>query len=159
MAEGMDLASFTQKYSKIFDEDLERLGIDQFDRVKPVTELTDVMIELIQDLLDKGYAYLADDGSVYFSIEKFKGYGNLAHLDMKGMKSSVRVDNDEYEKDNVADFALWKAYEPECDGDNKWDAVFTIDGEEKEAPGRPGWHIECSACNRWGFNDQIDIHM
>lgn len=92
-------------------------------------------------------------------MEKFKKYGELAHLDMSGMKSSVRINNDEYDKDNVADFALWKAYDEAADGPNKWDAKFTIEGKEIILPGRPGWHIECSACNYRFFGEQIDIHM
>jgi cysteinyl-tRNA synthetase len=78
---------------------------------------------------------------------------------MKGMRSSVRVNNDEYEKDQAADFALWKSYDSVKDGENFWDAHFIINGEEKILRGRPGWHIECSACNMKFFGPQIDIHM
>lgn len=161
---GIPLLEFTKKYTDIFNEDLRKLGIGSFNRQKPISELIPEMIDIIQQLLDKKMAYIADDGSVYFSIKTFKKYGKLAHLDMKGMKSSVRVDNDEYEKDAVADFVLWKAHNVECDGDNCWKADFVAqdeDGEKvtKTLKGRPGWHIECSACNRWGFKDQIDIHM
>jgi cysteinyl-tRNA synthetase len=66
---------------------------------------------------------------------------------MSGMKSGVRINNDEYAKDAAADFALWKAYNPTSDGPNKWEAEFVIDGIKRQVPGRPGWHIECSACN------------
>lgn len=117
------------------------------------------MVEIIQKLLDRGYAYLADDGSIYFSIKKFPKYGQLAHLDMKGMKSSVRINNDEYEKESVADFALWKAYDAEKDGPNKWEVKFMINEKETVVVGRPGWHIECSACNLKHFGSEIDIHM
>jgi len=78
---------------------------------------------------------------------------------MKGMRSSVRINNDEYEKDQAADFALWKSYDETKDGENFWDAKFVINGEEKIIRGRPGWHIECSACNMKFFGPQIDIHM
>ena len=77
--------------------------------------------------MSKEYAYLADDGSIYYRISKFKKYGELAHLDVAGMKTSVRINNDEYAKDAAADFALWKAYSPEVDGPNKWDATFIVD--------------------------------
>lgn len=117
------------------------------------------MIEIIQKLLDKKYAYLADDGSIYYSIKKFPKYGQLAHLDLKGMKSSVRINNDEYEKESVADFALWKAYDAEKDGPNSWEAKFVIEGKEVVVSGRPGWHIECSACNLKHLGPEIDIHM
>lgn len=110
-------------------------------------------------MLDRKYAYLADDGSIYYSIAKFPKYGQLAHLDLNGMKSSVRINNDEYEKESVADFALWKAYDVEKDGPNSWDATFTIAEEKVTMKGRPGWHIECSACNLKHFGPEIDIHM
>lgn len=102
---------------------------------------------------------MADDGSIYYRVEKFKNYGKLANLDIKGMISNVRINNDEYEKDQLADFALWKAYNKEADGENFWEISLIIDGEEKILKGRPGWHIECSACNYKFFGEQIDIHM
>lgn len=75
------------------------------------------------------------------------------------MISSVRIDNDEYDKDQVADFALWKAYDAESDGPNKWTIQLTINNSQLTITGRPGWHIECSACNYRFFGEQIDIHM
>ena len=117
------------------------------------------MIEIIQVLIDKGYAYVGPDNSVYYRVEKFKKYGELAALDMAGMRPGARVAKDEYAKDAVADFALWKAYDPSTDGDNKWEAAFVINGVTQSIPGRPGWHIECSACNHKHFGAQIDIHM
>ena len=78
---------------------------------------------------------------------------------MSGMISSVRINNDEYDKDQVADFALWKAYDAESDGPNKWTITVIIDGKTQILDGRPGWHIECSACNYRFFGEQIDIHM
>ncbi len=117
------------------------------------------MVLIINGLLKKGYAYIAEDGSIYYSIKKFKHYGELAGLDMKGMKTSVRINNDEYDKESAADFALWKAYDAASDGDNVWEGTFVVDGVEKTLKGRPGWHIECSACNLKYFGPQIDIHM
>lgn len=75
------------------------------------------------------------------------------------MITSVRIDNDEYDKEQAADFALWKAYDEAADGPNKWDITVHIDGKKVKIAGRPGWHIECSACNHYYFGDQIDIHM
>ncbi len=156
---GISLQEFTEKYFNLFIDDIKNLGIIPADTIIPISTAIETMVEIIQKLLDKGYAYLADDGSVYYSISKFKAYGKLAHLDMKGMKSSVRINNDEYEKESVADFALWKAYDAEKDGPNCWDAALTIDGKEVVLKGRPGWHIECSACNLKHFGPEIDLHM
>lgn len=153
------LKAFTEFYTEAFLEDLGRLSIRKADTIAPISTLIDEMVHIIQWLLDTGYAYLADDGSIYYSVSKFKTYGELAHLDMSGMKSSVRINNDEYDKDNVADFALWKAYDIESDGPNKWEWTFRIDGKSVTLPGRPGWHIECSACNFRYLGEQIDIHM
>jgi cysteinyl-tRNA synthetase len=159
MKTGIPLGELTEKYTALFLEDLAKLRILPADTVVPISTLIDEMVSMIQTLLDRGYAYVSEDGSVYYSISKFKKYGQLAHLDMAGMKSSVRINNDEYEKDSVADFALWKSYEAEKDGPNKWEATFRVDGKEITLPGRPGWHIECSACNFRFHGKQIDLHM
>jgi cysteinyl-tRNA synthetase len=153
------LKEFTEFYTEAFLEDLARLNIRKADTIAPISTLIDEMVSIIQWLLNSGHAYLADDGSIYYRVEKFKKYGELAHLDMSGMKSSVRINNDEYDKDNVADFALWKAYDEASDGPNKWKWKFNIEGNEVTLSGRPGWHIECSACNYRYFGEQIDIHM
>lgn len=155
---GEKLGDFTQKYTEIFLEDIEKLGIEHPDIVEPVTNLIPEMVRMIQTMLRKGFAYFADDGSIYYDIKKYQKYGNLAHLDMKGMKHSVRIDNDEYEKENVADFVLWKAWKLE-DGENYWEEDFEIEGKIMKLKGRPGWHIECSACNMKHFGPQIDIHI
>lgn len=159
MKQGISLQELTEKYTRLFLDDIKSLWIIPADTIVPISSAIDTMIEIIQKLLDKKYAYLADDGSIYYSIAKFAKYGQLAHLDMKGMKSSVRINNDEYEKESVADFALWKGYDMVTDGPNFWDAKFTIDGNEVVAKGRPGWHIECSACNLKHLGAEIDIHM
>ncbi len=154
-----NLKEFTEFYSQEFLSDLTKLHINHADTISPISDLIPDMGKMIQWLLDKWYAYLAEDGSVYYSVSKFKKYGQLANLDIKGMISSVRIDNDEYEKDQVADFALWKSYDSETDGENAWEIEITIQGEKKILKGRPGWHIECSACNMRFFGAQIDIHM
>ena len=153
------LKRFTQKYADIFRHDLKKLGCDQFDVTRRVTEVMPEMISITQKLLANGTAYLAPDGSVYYSVAKAKNYGELAHLDFSGMKAGARVDNDEYAKDSAADFALWKAYDASKDGEIYWDAQFTIDGQKKIVRGRPGWHIECSAMNLAEHGEQIDLHM
>jgi cysteinyl-tRNA synthetase len=156
---GKSLKEFTEFYAHEFLNDLERLNIQKADTIAPISTLIDEMGTMIQWLINKGYAYLADDGSIYYSVAKFRKYGELAHLNMDGMISSVRIDNDEYDKDQVADFALWKAYDAESDGPNKWTITINIDGKDIALDGRPGWHIECSACNYRFFGEQIDIHM
>lgn len=157
--QGKTIKELTDFYTQAFLEDCGKLGIIPADNIIPITEVIDDMGEIIDGLIQKWYAYLAEDGSIYYSVSKFKKYGELAHLDFKGMISSVRVKNDEYDKEQVADFALWKAYDKENDGENKWTITATINGEKKYIEWRPGWHIECSACNRHIFGDQIDIHM
>lgn len=152
------LSDFTEKYTDIFLDDIQKLGIIPADHVVPVTTLIPEMVRMIQTMINRKNAYLADDGSVYFSVKSFPKYGKLANLDMKWMKESVRIDNDEYDKDSAADFVLWKAYKPE-DGENFWEEEFLINGEKTILKWRPGWHIECSACNMKYFGAQIDIHM
>ncbi|MDA9129377.1 cysteine--tRNA ligase [Candidatus Gracilibacteria bacterium] len=154
---GESLEDFTKKYTDVFLNDLEKLRVIPADNIKKVTELIPEMIRMIQTLLNRGYAYLAE-GSIYYSVKKFKKYGQLVNLDMKGMKESVRIDNDEYDKDVAADFVLWKAWKDE-DGENFWEEEFTINNEKVIVKGRPGWHIECSACAMKYFGTQIDIHM
>lgn len=156
---GQSLQEFTEFYAGEFLADLDRLHIVRADTIAPISTLIEDMGKMIQWLLDKWYAYLADDGSIYYSVSKFGKYGELAHLDMSGLISSVRINNDEYEKDQVADFALWKAYDSESDGPNKWTIQLKINNEQVAIEWRPGWHIECSACNYRFFGEQIDIHM
>lgn len=153
------LKDFTKKYSDIFLEDLEKLWIEKADNVVPISEAIEDMVIMINTLLKKWYAYLWEDKSVYFDISKFKNYWKLANLDFSWMKSSVRIDNDEYDKENASDFALWKSYKDE-DKDNFWEETFVLESwEEVVLKGRPGWHIECSALNSKYFGAEIDIHM
>ena len=158
VAAGEKLSDFTEKYTEVFLEDIEKLGIDQADNIIKVTDLIPEMVRMINTLLRRGFAYIADDNSVYYKVSKFKKYWKLANLDMKELKANARVDNDEYEKDSVSDFVLWKSWKEE-DGENFWEEEFEIWEEKKILKWRQGWHIECSACSMKAFWPQIDIHM
>jgi cysteinyl-tRNA synthetase len=147
--QGLPLREYTKKYIEAFFDDLAKLNIEPAEHYPAATDYIPEMISLIETLFEKGYAYQSEDGSVYYSIDKFAEYGKLAHLDREGMQSGARVDQDEYDKDNAADFALWKAYVPE-DGDVVWDSPW--------GRGRPGWHIECSAMSMKLLGESFDIH-
>lgn len=97
----------TQKYTHVFN-DLDLLKIHRANNIVPISTLVDEMVTMIQGLLDKEYAYLAEDGSIYYSVDKFVNYGKLAHIDRSNLISGVRIKNDEYNKDQASDFALWK---------------------------------------------------
>jgi cysteinyl-tRNA synthetase len=155
-----DLIFFTQKYTKIFIEDIKKLNIVPADEIVPVTTLIPEMVRMIQTMINRKNAYLWEDGSVYFDVKTFKKYWNLAWIDMCncGLQAGARVNSDEYDKENVADFVLWKSWK-ESDWENFWNEKFTINGSEIILKWRPGWHIECSACNMKYFGAQIDIHM
>lgn len=143
---GIKLQEFTRRYEKIFKNDLARLNIKYSTKLVRATAHIPEMIRLIQKLLKKEFAY-EKNGSVYFEISKFKQYGKLARLDKKGMKAGVRVDADEYTKNSVQDFALWKKVK---DGEPYWKAPF--------GAGRPGWHIECSAMSIKYLGKTFDLH-
>src|SRR6266513_2427415 len=145
------LSKFTAQFKEAFFEDAETLRIKRADEFPAATDqhYVDRMIEMISVLISRGLAYQADDKSVYFRINKFPDYGKLAHFDLTQLQSTGRVKHDEYDKEHIGDFALWKAWDEE-DGDVKWDSPW--------GPGRPGWHIECSAMATASLGDQIDIH-
>src|ERR1041385_502295 len=148
---GIPLAEFTALFKRAFFDDLDLLRIKRANDFPAATEERYIaaMIEMIRTLFERGLAYQAEDKSVYFRINKFPEYGRLAHFDLTQLQSTGRVRNDEYDKEHVGDFALWKAWDDE-DGDVKWDSPW--------GPGRPGWHIECSAMSMKLLGDQIDIH-
>ncbi len=135
--ERTSLKEFTEKYTKAFFEDIDALKIERAEVYPKATEHIKEMVAIIKLLLKKGLAYKTDDG-VYYSISQFKKYGKLARVDTKKLKpgASGRVKTDEYEKENIADFALWKFWD-EKDGEVYWQTEF--------GKGRPGWHVECSA--------------
>ncbi|MEK6928968.1 MAG: cysteine--tRNA ligase [Nanoarchaeota archaeon] len=145
--EGIALQELTQKYEKIFLENLDELNILKPSSIVRATESIEDMTALIQKLLKKKAAYKTDDG-IYFSIEKFKDYGKLVHLS-KIKKVKARVRADEYDKNKPQDFALWKFYNSE-DGDVFWETAI--------GKGRPGWHIECSAMSIKYLGEHFDIH-
>ncbi len=148
-AAGMALRDFTQQYKDAFFADIKTLRIQPADVYPAATEHIPEMIELIKTLFDKGIAYQAEDKSVYFSIAKWPKYGQLLHIDRDSMRAGVRIKMDEYAKESVADFALWKAYD-EADGDVYWDSPW--------GKGRPGWHIECSAMSSKYLGKTFDLH-
>jgi cysteinyl-tRNA synthetase len=148
---GVPLRKFTEQFKQAFFEDSDTLRIKRADEYPAATDqrYVDRMIEMIATLISKGLAYQADDKSVYFRINKFPDYGKLAHIDLSQLQSTGRVKHDEYDKEHIGDFALWKAWD-EDDGDVKWDSPWGL--------GRPGWHIECSAMSTALLGDQLDIH-
>jgi cysteinyl-tRNA synthetase len=145
-AAGLSLKDFTAKYTEAFFEDTAALRLEKPDRVTKATEHIDDMIALINRLEENGHTYRSD-GSVYFRIASFPGYGKLSKLKADGIKAGARVDQDEYEKDDARDFALWKAAKT---GEPYWDSPF--------GPGRPGWHIECSAMSMRYLGETFDVH-
>jgi len=147
--EKISLKEFTRKYEKGFMEDLKLLNMDKADIFPRATEHIKEMVEIVKKLLKKRIAYKANDGSVYFSISKFKDYGKLSNLKIKNLKIGARVKQDEYDKDKANDFVLWKAYDKN-DGDVFW--------ETELGKGRPGWHIECSAMSSKYLGEKFDIH-
>jgi len=148
------LRDFTGKYEAAFLDDLKTLNCREPHYKPRATEHIPEIISLIEKLLARGIAYKAADGSVYFSIEKYQGcgckYGQLQKLNFEEMRAGERVSADEYEKESVADFALWKARTAD-DGDVFWPSPF---GE-----GRPGWHIECSAMSMKVLGESFDLHL
>ena len=148
-AAGVGLAAYTRRYKDAFFADLETLNVERAEHYPAATDHVPEMVALIEKLFERGYAYRSDDGSVYFSIAKFAGYGKLARLDRDGLRAGARVSQDEYDKENVGDFALWKAWDND-DGDVAWDSPW--------GRGRPGWHIECSAMSSRYLGESFDIH-
>ncbi len=146
--ESISLDEYTARYKRAFFEDLDALRIVRADVYPEATAHIDEMVTMIKTLMDKGYAY-ESGGSIYFRIAKFPEYGRLSHMDLSQLKSGARVASDEYEKDQISDFALWKGWE-ESDGPVFW--------ETDLGKGRPGWHIECSAMSTKYLGTHFDIH-
>ncbi|HOP07083.1 MAG TPA: cysteine--tRNA ligase [candidate division Zixibacteria bacterium] len=147
-AHGVALNDWTKQFVDAFFEDLDTLGIERAEYYPAATDHINEMVEIIKLLKENGLAYEVD-GNWYYKISGFPDYGKLANLDMAGLKHGARVAADEYEKDSVSDFALWKAWD-EADGDVYW--------ETELGKGRPGWHIECSAMSVKYLGKTFDIH-
>jgi cysteinyl-tRNA synthetase len=151
---GLGLREYVSKFEDAFLEDLQTLGCVRPHHLPRATEHIAEMIRIVEALMQRGIAYQAADGSVYFSIEKYRGcgcrYGQLVNLNFDHMRAGERVASDEYTKEALADFALWKARVPE-DGAVFWPSPW---GE-----GRPGWHIECSAMSMKLLGPSFDLHL
>jgi cysteinyl-tRNA synthetase len=143
------LRQYTEYYTKAFFEDVAVLNIEPADYYPRATEHIPEMVALINRLMEKGYAYKGEDGSIYYAINKFKDYGKLSKIKVTQLKAGARVKVDEYTKEEAQDFALWKAWTQE-DGDVFW--------ETELGKGRPGWHIECSAMSMKYLGETFDIH-
>nr|NGX45959.1 Cysteine--tRNA ligase [Chlamydiota bacterium] len=151
--ESKQLEEYTEPYIAAFFDDLKTLGVERVEHYPRATDYIPHMIEIIEALMEKGVAYRGADESIYFSINHFPSYGRLSQLNLEELKSgaSQRVGTDEYDKENVADFTLWKAYDPKRDWEILWESPF--------GKGRPGWHIECSAMGMSILGETIDIHV
>jgi len=145
-AAGVSIREYTDKYIQAYLDDRKALSLEPPEYVARATEHIDDMVELIQRLTAKGFTYVSE-GSTYFRISKFPNYGKLSKIDVAGMQTGARVDMDRYDKDNARDFALWKAPKP---GEHFWETPI--------GPGRPGWHIECSAMAMKYLGETLDIH-
>jgi len=149
--QGKSITQVTEPITEIFHADRKYLRIEDAEVYPTATGHIPEMIALVERLLEKGIAYKADDGSVYFSIDRFPGYGRLSRLDKREIKSGARVAQDDYTKENAQDFALWKAAKDEDEATGAaWDAPF--------GRGRPGWHLECSAMAMKYLGETLDIH-
>ncbi len=148
--EGKSLKDYTNKYKQSFFHDINLLNITPAESYPAATDHIEDMVRLIQKLSQNGYTYEIA-GSTYFSINKFKDYGKLAHLDKSSLRAGAggRVSSDEYDKENVSDFVLWKAHTKD-DGDVYWNTPI--------GKGRPGWHIECSGMSMRYLGETFDIH-
>jgi cysteinyl-tRNA synthetase len=156
---GISILELADEYIPLFQRDLKDLNITPADFYPRVTEVIPEIIEMVKTLVDKGYAYVSDDGpagrragSVYFSVAKFSAYGRLSGIKLEKGVTGTRVKTDKYERDHPSDFALWKAAK---------DAVEEQTGAVWDSPwgkGRPGWHIECSVMAKKFLGNSIDIH-
>lgn len=143
---GLSLPEYTRKYTEAFFEDIQTLNILPADHYPRATEHIVEMASMVRKLLEKGYAY-KKEGSVYFEISRFPEYGRLSKIDLDALRPGQRVDTDEYEKESIHDFALWKAPKK---GEPSW--------QTEIGPGRPGWHLECSVMSSKYLGESFDLH-
>ena len=148
---GLSITALTTPVVETFHADREFLRIQRAEHYPRATDFIAEMIDLVKRLEANGVAYKADDGSVYFAIDKFEGYGRLSRLDTREIRAGARVAQDDYAKENAQDFALWKAAKPEDEACGAaWDSPW--------GRGRPGWHLECSAMAMSILGETLDIH-
>jgi cysteinyl-tRNA synthetase len=148
---GISIEEVTEPITKIFHADRAFLRIQDAELYPKATDHIPEMIAIVERLIERKLAYLADDGSVYYAIDKFKGYGKLSRLDTREVRTGARVIQDDYSKENAQDFALWKAAKPEDEATGAaWDSPW--------GRGRPGWHLECSAMAMRYLGETLDIH-
>lgn len=145
-AAGKSIREYTAVYTQAFLDDAATLRLERPERIVLATDHIPDMVQAIQKLAERGHTYVSD-GSVYYRISTFPGYGKLSHTDFSGMRAGARVDVDEYDKDDARDFVLWKAKK---EGEPFWDSPL--------GPGRPGWHIECSVMAMKYLGETLDIH-
>jgi cysteinyl-tRNA synthetase len=145
-AAGVSIAEYTAKHIQTFLEDMRALSIEQPEHLIRATDHIEDMVALIERLSKKSFTY-SSEASIYYRIAKFPGYGKLSKIDLSGIQAGARVEVDRYEKKDARDFALWKAPKP---GEHFW--------QTRIGPGRPGWHIECSAMAMKFLGETIDIH-
>lgn len=153
------LKEFTEYYTAMFFKDRDLLNILPATKYTKATDYIKEMLLMISELQEKGYAYKSKDGSVYFDIRKYKDYGALSNFKISTLKENAdnRLSNDEYDKENAEDFALWKNWTEE-DGDVYWIPSEILGKEIDIEKGRPGWHIECSAMSTKNLGESFDIH-
>src|SRR6266571_4031543 len=145
-AAGLGIREYTEKFAQEFFADCKALSVETPEyRIRATDHIPD-MVQLIERLQKKTFTY-ESDGSIYYRIAKFPEYGKLSKIDLTGVQTGARVDNDRYEKESARDFALWKAPKP---GEHFWETAI--------GPGRPGWHIECSAMAMKYLGETLDIH-
>ena len=147
-AAGLPLREYTDKYIEYFYEDADSLNIERAEHYPRATdpEYIDAMVDLVKKLKERGHTY-ESDGSIYFRISTLPEYGKLSRIDVEGMQSGARVDSDDYSKENARDFVLWKGPK---ENEPSWDTDI--------GPGRPGWHLECSAMGMKLLGESFDIH-
>jgi cysteinyl-tRNA synthetase len=153
------LKEFTEFYTEEFYKDRDMLGIIPADNYTKATDFIPEMVKMIEELLEKGFAYKVEDGSVYFDIKKDKEYGKLSHFTLSDLKENAegRMKKDEYDKDSAQDFALWKAWDAN-DGDVFWNPSTLLGTSTSLGKGRPGWHIECSTMSIHELGEGFDLH-
>ena len=149
---GLSVADFTKPHGDVFLADSRTLGMRPADSYPRATEHVPDMVDFVERLVDSGHAYQADDGAVYFSIASFDGYGKLKGIDTSSLRPGARVAQDEYDKEDARDFALWKgATEGDEAAEAAWDSPW--------GRGRPGWHLECSVMSMKELGDTLDMHL